>query len=245
MRETPLLDLIYPRRCPMCQEIVPAGIDGWNGNNLLICSDCRERLPYLQPPYCLKCGKEVEQEDREYCYDCSRQLRHYRKGYPVLHYRGECRKGMEAFKYHNRREYAQFYGEIIAERHGRELTELKLDGIVPVPIHRHKKRKRGYNQAEMIARELGIRIHVLCYPDCLIRTADTTPQKELNDVQRLENLKNAFLFRENHVELKKVLLVDDIYTTGATIEACTLALLAGGVAEVYYTSVCIGSNLST
>ena len=227
MRETPLLDLIYPRRCPMCQEIVPAGIDGWNGNNLLICSDCRERLPYLQPPYCLKCGKEVEQEDREYCYDCSRQLRHYRKGYPVLHYRGECRKGMEAFKYHNRREYAQFYGEIIAERHGPELTELKLDGIVPVPIHRHKKRKRGYNQAE------------------LIRTADTTPQKELNDVQRLENLKNAFLFHENHVELKKVLLVDDIYTTGATIEACTLALLAGGVAEVYYTSVCIGSNLST
>lgn len=152
---------------------------------------------------------------------------------------------MEAFKYHNRREYAQFYGEIIVERHGRELTELKLDGIVPVPIHRHKKRKRGYNQAELIARELGIRIHVPCYPDCLIRTADTTPQKELNDVQRLENLKNAFLFRENHVELKKVLLVDDIYTTGATIEACTLALLAGGVAEVYYTSVCIGSNLST
>ena len=242
MRETPLLDLIYPRRCPMCQEIVST--DAGNAGSLLICPGCRKQLPYLQAPYCLKCGKEVEQEEQEYCYDCRRLPKHYRKGYPVLHYRGECRKGMEAFKYHNRREYAQFYGEIIAERHGSELIGLNLDGIVPVPVHRNKKRKRGYNQAELIARELSVRIHVPSYPNCLLRTADTTPQKELNDGQRFENLKNAFLFRQNHVKLKKVLLVDDIYTTGATIEACTLALLAGGAAEVYYTSVCIGSNLS-
>lgn len=243
MRETPLLDLIYPRRCPMCQEIVST--DAGNAGSLLICPGCRKQLPYLQAPYCLKCGKEVEQEDQEYCYDCRRLPKHYRKGYPVLHYRDGCRKGMEAFKYHNRREYAQFYGEIIAERHGRELRELGLDGLIPVPVHAHRKRRRGYNQAELIAKELERQIQVPCYSDCLVRTTDTVPQKELNDGQRLENLKNAFLFRKNHVELKKVLLVDDIYTTGATIEACTLALLAGDVAEVYYTSVCIGSNLAT
>lgn len=238
MTKTPLLDLIYPRRCPMCQGIVKP-----NPENPRICPTCRERLPYLQPPYCLKCGKEVEGEEQEYCYDCTKLPKHFKKGYPVLRYQGDCRKGMEAFKYHNRREYAEFYAEIIDNRHGAELRELALDAILPIPVHPHKKRMRGYNQAELIAKELSSRIETPCYSKCLMRTVNTVPQKELNDKQRLNNLKNAFLLKENHVELRKVLLVDDIYTTGATIEACTDILLSQGVEEVYYTSVCIGSGI--
>lgn len=237
MRETPILDLIYPRRCPMCQDIVKPNLQ-----NSRICPDCQEQLPYLQPPYCLKCGKEVAKEEQEYCYDCMKLPKHFKKGYPLLRYQGDCRKGMEAFKYHNRREYAQIYGELLAEHYGAEFQSLVLDAILPVPVHPHKKRMRGYNQAELLAKELSRRIGLPYYPDYLLRVVDTVPQKELNDRQRLRNLKNAFVLKENHVELRKVLLVDDIYTTGATIEACTDILIEQGVEEVYYTSVCIGSG---
>ena len=78
------------------------------------------------------------------------------------------------------------------------------------------------------------------YNKLLIRTTDTKPQKDLNDKERLKNIKNAFIIGQNKVELNKVLLIDDIYTSGATIEACTNALHRGGVSQVYYTSICIG-----
>ena len=90
--------------------------------------------------------------------------------------------------------------------------------------------------------ELGRRLEVPVYSGLLVRVADTIPQKELNDRERLENLKRAFHLSKNKVKLKRLLLVDDIYTTGATIEACTQVLLQAGIEEVFYTSVCIGKG---
>ena len=115
---------------------------------------------------------------------------------------------------------------------------------MPVPVHPHKRKVRGYNQAQLLAEELSKKIGVPVYKDYLVRIVDTSPQKELNDKARLGNLKNAFKLNENAIKLKKVLLVDDIYTSGATIEACTKVLLSAGTKEVFYTSVAIGKGYS-
>ena len=96
----------------------------------------------------------------------------------------------------------------------------------------------------MLAQRLGKDLHIATYPRYLQRVVDTNPQKELNDKERMKNLKSAFKIGENKIKLKRVLLVDDIYTSGATIEACTKALLENGTETVYYTSVAIGRGFS-
>jgi ComF family protein len=188
----------------------------------------------------MRCGKPVDSADEEYCMDCHRLEKHYEQGYPLYQYVSPVKEGLLAMKYNNRREYADFYSQDMLRVFGSKWKELKLDGILPVPIHKHKRRSRGYNQAELLADPISRQLQLPLYKKLLIRTIDTLPQKELDDKERMKNLKSAFLFHENEVKLKKVLLVDDIYTTGATIEACTEVLHQKGVSQVYYTSVCIG-----
>lgn len=237
MNFIPIVDLLYPRRCPVCQGIVDN-----KDKHALVCISCKEKLPYVQQPDCMKCGKELENPEQEYCSDCIRIPKNFERGYPIFNYVAPIKAGVGSFKYRNRREYADFYVEEMWKAYGETWTSLALDGILPVPIHRRKRRVRGYNQAELLARGLSRKLQVPSYEKLLIRQVNTLPQKELNDKERLNNLKRAFFFRGNDVKLRKVLLVDDIYTSGATIEACTNALLQGGVRRVYYTSICIGKG---
>ena len=137
-----------------------------------------------------------------------------------------------------------FYANEIVRRHGKALLGLGIDTMIPIPVHKKKLQKRGYNQAEVLAQRLGKDLHIATYPRYLQRVVDTNPQKELNDKERMKNLKSAFKIGENKIKLKRVLLVDDIYTSGATIEACTKALLENGTEMVYYTSVAIGRGFS-
>lgn len=232
----PLIDLLYPRRCPVCQDIAQGGE--------LVCIKCISKLPYVTEPVCMKCGKPIEDDTQEYCSDCERIPKHYVKGFPLYLYADPVKAGVAAMKYHNRREYADFYTEELWKRYGNIWKYIGMDAVIPVPVHAHKLRKRGYNQAELLAGPIAENLGVPMEKRLLIRVMDTSPQKELNDVQRINNLKKAFQMKENGVNLKKILLVDDIYTSGATIEACTLAMMQQGVREVYYTSVCIGHGYS-
>lgn len=232
-----LVDWVYPRRCPVCGDIVKSGKGAG-----YICPECREELHYVEPPVCLKCGKHIENEEQEYCGDCTSIPKHFVRGYPVFVYDGALRDSVMAFKYKNKREYAAFYAEEIVRRHGQTLQGLDVDGLVPVPVHKSRRRRRGYNQAEILAKELSKRLAIPYYGKELYRVERTSAQKNLNDKERQKNLKSAFKRRRNGVKLKKVILVDDIYTSGATIEACTRVLLGTGVEQVYYTGICIGQG---
>lgn len=152
------------------------------------------------------------------------------------------RKSMYGFKYNNKREYAEFYVQSILEQYETVLKQHNFDAIIPVPIHKNKVKKRGYNQAEVLAKELSKTLEVPLLTDYLLRVVDTTPQKELNDKEREKNLKKAFQLNKNRVKLKKVMLVDDIYTTGTTLDICTKELLNAGVKQVYCVTVCIGEG---
>lgn len=232
-----LLDCFFPRRCPVCDCVLKSGEK--------ICRKCENELKWIKGPRCFRCGKPVE-EETEYCYDCSREEFHYIRGFSLWLYEGAAKKSVAAFKYKGRQEYAAFYGEELKKTYGEVLKRLRFDRIIPVPVHREKKRLRGYNQAELIARELSGILQVPMEEKALIRIRSTKPQKGLSPREREKNLRKAFRFDPERCRggrPGRVLLVDDIYTTGSTIEACTISLLAAGVKEVYFITLCIGRDI--
>lgn len=225
--------LIFPPACVLCEEILAPG-------RRFLCEECEPKISYIQSPVCMKCGGEVKEKECALCEDCSRFERHYVKGFPAVKYEYPVDESLAAFKYHNKRVYGEFFAEEILKVHGNAVKQLFLDALVPVPIHRKKMITRGYNQAELLAQSLGQALGVPVDSELLTRSIHTPPQKKLDQHQRELNMKKAFQSTEKIVNYKKVMLVDDIYTTGATVEACTKLLLNKGVREVYYTSVAIG-----
>lgn len=229
-----ILDILYPARCPVCHEIVKG-----KGR---ICKGCRKKLRYIKEPKCKKCGKEIEKPEQEYCRDCQRFGHSFDKGAAVFAYDTVMRRSISMFKYHNRREYAKFYAEEMYEHCARFLKQCAPDVIIPVPVHRAKKRQRGFNQAELVAKELGKLMHVPVVTGYLIRSEKTTPQKELTRQQRKANLKKAFAVTETGVSYKRVLLIDDIYTTGATIDAISEILKENQAKIIFFLTICVGRN---
>lgn len=157
-----------------------------------------------------------------------------------MEYDALMRKSIGRFKYQNRREYADFYVQELFLSCKDAILKWQPDALIPIPLHRDKRRKRGFNQAELVARGLGKKLGIPVYTDILIRTRRTKPQKELTDRERRSNLKNAFQLKKNDVRLKRVILIDDIYTTGSTIDAAASALLEKSAEKVYFLSICIG-----
>lgn len=232
-----LTDILFPRRCPVCGDIpVPRG--------RLICPECVGKLSPVRPPVCQRCGKQVESERMEYCFDCGRRPSSgFQKNFALLNYNEAAKKSMAAVKYKNRREYLDFYGQAICRRFGRQILRLEPDVIVPVPVHPSRLRSRGFNQAAVLAERVGGILGIDVCPDGLRRVRRTLPQKELNPSQRLRNLQSAFGPGRLPEGTSAVLLADDIYTTGSTLEACAGVLRSMGVERVYGLTICVGSGI--
>lgn len=234
-----LIDCLYPRRCPICSKIALP-------KKQKVCTLCYEKLSFIKEPRCKKCSKSIEYEEQEYCYDCSAKNYHYVKGYGLWNYDKVMKKSISDYKYHNRKEYADFYVEEFLKIYMQEIIAIGADALIPIPIHKSKKIIRGYNQAEILAHKIGKLVGIPIINNMLIRNKKTLPQNGLNDKERFKNLSQAFLL-DNKVSklyngIEKVILVDDIYTTGSTIEACTNALLCNDIREVYFISLCIGKG---
>lgn len=194
---------------------------------------------------CKKCNKPISSKEMEYCYDCSVKEFHYVRGYSVWLYDAVMKRSIIEFKYKGRKEYTQYYVEEMIRHLGSEIKEICPDVIIPIPVHPSRRRQRGYNQAELLANELGNKMHFQTRSDILIRVIKTRPQKELSNVERMKNLERAFCVRrtgEDFSKFHKVLLIDDIYTTGSTIEACAKVLKRAGMGKVYFITLCIGQG---
>ena len=226
--------ILFPRHCPICDEVVTLGT--------YICGACETKLSYITEPSCKKCGKQLEEEEREYCSDCGRKVHAFQQGKAVFSYKKEMKLSMYRFKYANRREYASFYAKAAAKQYGEWIKRRGIEVIIPIPMYEGKRRKRGYNQAETFAKSLGKEMKIPVDTKLLKRVKNTVPQKELNDRQRKDNLKRAFQLRTNRVEYSKILLVDDIYTTGSTMDAAAWCLRNAGVEDIYVLSICIGEG---
>lgn len=238
------LGVFFPPRCPVCDDLleqadaVCAGGDG-------IHPRCVHKLTWTQEPVCCHCGRPLEKDAEEYCFDCSRLRKEtvtFQQAKALLLYRGDAKKMMYRFKYSNRREYGDFFAMQAAKRYGKWFREIGAEAIMPVPMFPVKKRRRGYNQAETFARALAEELGIAYEAGILRRIRNTKPLKELNDAQRRENLKNAFQIKQMGVKYKKILVVDDIYTTGSTANEIARILRQSGVENVYFFFVCIGQG---
>lgn len=231
-----IMALVYPPECPFCGRLLSHGEKG-------ICAECEPLIPRISAPTCLKCGKEIVDSEAELCADCGRQRRSYVRGFPAMNYVSPLRESISRFKYHNKKEYADFFASEIIRACGKNIMDVSPDVLVPIPVHKRKMRKRGYNQAAVLADCLSPKLGIPVDETIIERTVNTLPQKMLSDNERENNIKKAFNSCKKCVKYKSVILVDDIYTTGATVEACTRLLHNMGVEDVFYTSISIGRGI--
>lgn len=229
-----ILQAVYPRRCPVCDGIVRQGGEK-------ICLECMDKLKLLTSPWCMRCGRKAE-EGEEYCRDCRNRKHLFERGRALYEY-DSAAQSIYRFKYGGRREYADFFGEQIADYLGDFIRDVRPEGFVPIPLHRRRKAHRGYNQAQLLAEAVGRRMGIPVYSNLLIRVRDTAPQKKLNPAERQNNLKRAFNMPENDVKLKTILVFDDIYTTGATIDEAARALKEAGAEQVYFVTLACGAGV--
>ncbi len=202
---------------------------------------------------CLKCGRAIEDADREYCEKCAGLSFSFRRCYIVFPYEGELRMLLMKFKYLSRKDLGIFFAREAVKRYGDELGRLSFDAVIPVPIHESRFRERGYNQAETVSAYIAQALGISCFPEILVRTRHTIAQKKLDTVGRLANLRTAFaidwrglnlakkeMARHGKSEIKRALLVDDIFTTGSTLECASEKLIKAGIEEVY--ALCISGT---
>lgn len=229
------IDLFFPRRCPVCDQVLPY-------RNGLICRPCSGRIKYIKEPACMKCGKQLSAVEEEYCYDCGRRSHQYIKGAALYDY--SCMKeSIYRFKYQGRKEYARFYAAEIKKVLGSRIRSWKPEALVPVPIHYLRKNRRGYNQSQVLAEMVSEEIQVPVRDNLIIRCKKTLPQKELDAAGRQNNLKKAFKICRNDVELNTIVIIDDIYTTGNTIDTMAAELKKIGVQNIYFVALAIGHGL--
>lgn len=229
-----LMELLFPPRCPICDKIQ-------NRKEKGICPDCRKKIRYIREPGCMKCSKPLSDEEQEYCKDCSEIDHYYKQGRALFGYR-TIDRAIYKFKYKGRKEYGEILGEEMAYFLGDYIRRIKPDALIPVPMYSAKKRVRGYNQAEVLANMLGKCLNVPVRADLVKRVKNTRALKVLNRKERLNNLKNAFILEGNSVKLKTIIIVDDIYTTGSTIDGVAEVFQKAGVRNIYFVTLAIGEG---
>ena len=219
-----LLDLLYPPRCPFCGEAVPVG------QKYHIA--CAEKIPRIRGMRCRKCGKPTA-DGEKLCSDCSTAEHRFDAGFGAFVYDGAVRDALLALKFRGKKEYAEVLGKMTAEEAVPFLRGQNIEFFLPVPMHRKKQKFRGYNQAEILADAISSHTGIPVLKNTLVRTRGTAAMKTLRVKERLENLRGAFLVRDPlSIRGKTICLVDDIYTTGATADACAEACFDAGAARV-------------
>lgn len=236
-RKESMLNLIYPRRCPICDGVLPFS------TTYAPHPYCMQTLLPVESPFCLQCGKPLDSSLDEYCYDCGKSSHLFKQGRALFQYRGSIKFSMYQFKYGNRREYAQFYASYAAAQLSDWLLQIHADVLIPIPLHPHRLRERGYNQASLFAKELSRLTGIPYRDDLLLRTSNTAPMKLLSDKERRNNVKKAFHVVPNVIHYRYIVLVDDIYTTGSTIDAAASALLSTNVNTIFSLCICIGRGI--
>lgn len=211
-----LLDLVYPPRCPGCARV-----------GELFCEKCRSAVRPYPIATCPRCGRG--QTSRSLCAACAAEPAQIDGICPATIYTHPMREAIQSYKYENMRDLAGPLAQwLVAAWHAHDIT---ADVIVPVPLHARREAERGYNQAELLARELSRQVGVPTAPRELVRTVRTRPQVGLTRAERQRNIAGAFQCTDKVPGLR-IVLVDDVCTTGATLESCAAALKDRGAATV-------------
>jgi ComF family protein len=213
------LDLFFPQKCLGCGE-----------EGELICHRCLNTLPRILPPICPKCGKP--QPGGILCSACVNRHTGLEGIRSPFKFEGIIREAVHQFKYKNLRSLAGPLSLILQDY--LQYNPLPFEILVPVPLHPRRLRERGYNQSGLLADLLGKSINHLVVDNCLSRQKYVLPQAQTKSVaERRYNVNKAFVCRNSALKDKKVLLIDDVSTSGATLDACAAALKENGALSVW------------
>jgi competence protein ComFC len=228
-----ILDLIFPQHCIVCKKYL-------SRKEKNICQSCWDNLVQLPSPFCAECRSFVE-KDRK-CKRCEEEsglslvysLGNFDESYQRLIY---------AFKYGQLLNLGKRLGSILGEKIKEDKRFLECDFLIPVPLHSSRKRKRGFNQSEILALAISEKIGLPVLEDVLKRKKRTKDQTTLNAKQREENVRGAFSVKnEDRIVDKQIILVDDVMTTGATLKECARNLVEAGAKEVLGLTVAVAGE---
>lgn len=217
--------IVFPSRCVFCTEVLPFG------NKELICDECASRIEEISGIICEKCGRPIRYHGQ--CRQCNSTKHRFDTAFSVYLYKDEVRSAIHRFKYGSKGSYAAYFGRAMATFADYNDVPF-VDYVVPVPVHKSRLRRRGFNQSELLARVYAEHRDETVL-NLLVRIKHTKAQSGLNTAQRLENIKGAFALADTdeNIKGKTVLLIDDIFTTGSTLDECTRVLKKAGISKVY------------
>lgn len=235
-----LLTLLFPVRCAVCEKETEGA-----KRNKLICSDCLRSFSASIDLYCPLC--QAKSIDGGVCFSCKPTAKGNlflgRLFAPFSYKEAAVRRTIKAFKYDFIEGLAMPLGRLMAgyiEKINKEV-DFKDFTVVPVPLHRIKFNRRGYNQSELVAAEISKSLNLITATNLIIKAKPTKDQAGLEDKKRTENLKGAFACpKPEAVSGKKILLFDDVYTTGATMNECARVLKQAGATEVWGLAIARG-----
>ena len=225
-----VLNLVFPPVCPICKTL----LDGTE-EDLTICPQCRKTIRLVHPPYCPRCGLPVPSGGGEghLCGPCLQERWYFEVHRTSGLYEGALKEAIHRFKYGGVFPLVKVFGDLLQPTLQALSQDYPVDVMVPVPLHIRRLRERGFNQALLLVKELSKRTGVTYAERALKKVNDTPVQSALKKKERKKNLRGAFQVKNQEaIQGKAVVLVDDVYTTGATVNECSHALLKAGAERV-------------
>jgi ComF family protein len=232
------LSFVYPEVCQLCGESRATPGQGF------VCEDCRAGVKFIEPPFCERCGMPYEGAVTtriEECANCCEMQLHFRSARSAVATDEHVRDAIVRYKYNRALWFESFLGELLVAKAKPALENDAWNWIVPVPLHPAKQREREFNQAERLARALSAATGISVNDRLVKRVVATRTQTKLTREERITNMKNAFATcNAARLNGERIIVLDDIFTTGATTSACARALRNAGAGDVCVWTVARG-----
>ncbi len=219
-----IVSLVYPHICIGCGSIMPVG-------GGILCAECRAEFDEHDLGRCPVCGRIIYHRGK--CRSCNKTKLYFDKGHSLFEYKDNVRNAVLNCKYKNMKYIGIYFGELMAD-YAEKNSLYGFDVVTAVPLHKNRMRQRGYNQSDIPAAMVAARLNTPCAV-VLERVIDTKPQNSLSGEERLKNIRHAFAVKDKEaIKGKSILLIDDIYTTGATVNECARVLKKNGALRVEF-----------
>ncbi len=227
-----VLNIFFPEICPICQ------CQCQNHETAPVCTDCWKSISQYKGPICQKCGAPLVSEASTICGECLKQTPAFACARSYGVYDHALKKGINLLKYHGKKRLSRPLSKLLIQA---GLPE--ADIVIPVPLHHRRLRKREFNQSALISKHIAEETNSRLVLDCLVKVRDTLPQVGLRYKARVKNIKGAFeVMNWKLIKDTKIMLVDDVVTTGATIRECSHTLKEAGAGEIHVISLAHGMS---